>query len=164
VFVTDQIKLEAGLPAALSRLERLAGGGLVRRASDDAYREGLMELLRAGPVGYLTGSWRLAGVRLGPTAVGEGRARLALRWEITGAAGDLFPVLDADIVLTAAGDAATVLTLTGVYRLPDDLPAAGTGAPDMRWCAAQMVHSLLTRLACAINHPSGQAGPGSLVG
>lgn len=163
MFVTDQIGLEAGFAAALSRLEKLVGGGLVRRASNDAYDEGLRDLLRAGPVRYLPGSWRLAGVRLGQLAIGDGRARLPLRWEITRPAGGRFPVLDVDITLTAAGESATVLALTGAYRLPAGLPSAGLGAPEVRWCAARTVHGLLTRLACVITHPSGRTGPGSLV-
>jgi dienelactone hydrolase len=48
-----------------------------------------------------------------------------MRWEATGVTGRLFPALDADITLTAEGDQATAVTLTGVYRSP--LGALGAG-------------------------------------
>jgi len=43
---------------------------------------------------------------------------LPLRWEATGAAGRLFPVLDADLVLTGDGGERSTLALTGAYRPP----------------------------------------------
>jgi len=45
-------------------------------------------------------------------------AGLAVRWEATGPAGGLFPVLDADIRLAPVGAHATVLTIAGAYRPP----------------------------------------------
>jgi len=63
--------------------------------------------------------------------------------------------------LTAAGEDATVLTLTGAYRLPPGL-GAGAGQQAVRQCAAATIHSFLARLACAIAHPAGRAEPGSL--
>jgi hypothetical protein len=41
-----------------------------------------------------------------------------LRWEATGAAGGLFPALDADLILTAEGQDKTLIALTGCYRPP----------------------------------------------
>ena len=159
MFIADQITIEGGFPAVCARLGKLAGGGLLLRASNDAYDEGLAGLLRAGPVRYLPGRG-LSGVRLGELTVHNGCARLPLRWEITGPAGQ-FPALDGDITLTAAGEDATVLTLTGVYRLASGL-AAGAGQQATRQCTATTVHSFLARLACAIAHPAGRAEPGGL--
>jgi hypothetical protein len=163
MFIADQITLETGFPAVCARLERLAGGGLLLRASKDAYGEGITELLRAGPVRYLPGMWDLAEVRLGELAAQDDvAARLPLRWETAGAAGGRFPVLDADITLTAAGEYATVLALTGSYRPPSGLAAAGLDREVVRRCAAGTIRSFLARLACAIAHPAGWAEPGNL--
>jgi hypothetical protein len=158
VFITDQITLAGAFPAMGTRLGKLANSGLLLRASNDAYGEGVTGLMNGGPVRHLPGR-ALAAVRLGEPTRQEGGARLPLRWETTGPAGQ-FPVLDADIILTAAGEQATVLALTGTYRLLPSL-AAGAGQQAVRDCAAATVHSFLARLACAIAHPAGQAEPGS---
>ena len=48
-----------------------------------------------------------------------------MRWKAAGPGGALFPALDADIRLTPAGPAVTVLAVSGTYR-----PPLGTvGAP-----------------------------------
>jgi hypothetical protein len=159
VFIADQITLGSGFPAARARLERLAGGGLLLQAANDAYSEGLAGLLRTGPVRCLPGKG-LAGLRRGELAIEGGRARLAVRWETTGPAGR-FPILDGDLTLTPAGHDATVLALVGAYRLPPGL-AAQASPQALRRCAAAAVGDFLARLACAIAHPAGQAEPDSL--
>lgn len=162
MFIADQVTLETGFPAICARLGTLAGGGLVLRASKDAYGEGITGLLRAGPVRYLPGTGGLAGVRLGELAVQDVCARLPLRWEITGPDGGRFPVLDADITLTVAGKCATVLALTGTYRPPPSLVGAGLDREVVRRCAAETIRGFLARLACAIAHPAGWAERGSM--
>ena len=159
MFIADQITLTGGLPAVCARLEKLAGGGLLLQASNDAYDEGLTGLLQAGPVRCLPGRG-LAGVRLGELTVQNGCGRLPLRWETTGPTGQ-FPVLDADITLTEAAEDATVLALTGAYRLAPGL-AAEADQQAMRQCSTTTIRGFLTRLACAIAHPAGRAEPGGL--
>ena len=109
MFIADQITLEGGFPAVYARLGKLADGGLLLQVSDDAYHQGITGLVHGGPVRHLPGRG-LAGVRLGGLALLTGHdrcARLPLRWETTGPAGR-FPVLDADITVTAAGEDATI--------------------------------------------------------
>jgi hypothetical protein len=162
VFIADQITLGGRFPAVCTRLGQLADSALLLRASDDAYRESVRGLVHGGPVQHLPGRG-VARVRLAELAVlpgQDGCARLPLRWETAGPAGQ-FPVLDADITLTAAGEDATVLALTGTYRLPPCL-ATGAGQQAVQQCAAATIHSFLARLACAIAHPAGQAEPGRL--
>jgi hypothetical protein len=48
--------------------------------------------------------------------------RVAIHWEATGAAGSMFPLLDADISLTPAGGRVTRLALAGAYRPPFGRP------------------------------------------
>jgi len=43
---------------------------------------------------------------------------VGLRWEAAGAAGSLFPVLDATITICPEGEKAVRLALTGSYRSP----------------------------------------------
>ena len=162
VFVADQITLKVGFPAARATLGRLIGGELLRRASEDAYGEGLTRLSRAGPVRPLPGSRGLAQVRRGELAVQDGSARVPLRWETAGSPGERFPVLDADLTLIAAGENTTVLALTGAYRPPPGLTAAGSDPRVVRRCAADTIGGFLALLGSAIRHPAGRAEPAHL--
>jgi len=88
----------------------------------------------------------------------EGCARLWLRWEAIGSNGTLFPALDADLTLSPAGEDATVLTLSGVYRLPEHA-GARLEAGIVRCFAAVTIDGFIARLACALMHPAGSAIP-----
>ena len=155
MFITDHITLAGAFPTTCTRLQQLADGRLLQRASNDAYGEGVRGLVHGGPVRHLP-SRGLARAQLGHLTVLTGHngcARLPLRWETAGPAGQ-FPVLDADITLTAAGDT-SVLALDGTYRRPPG-PTTGAAQEAVRQCAAATIHSFLALLACAIAHPAGQ--------
>jgi hypothetical protein len=83
---------------------------------------------------------------------------IALRWEAIAADGKLSTALDADLMLTPAGDQITVLALAGAYRPPPG-PAAGLDRAIVPRCAAAAIRCLLARTACALVHPAGAAGP-----
>jgi hypothetical protein len=130
MFIGAEVRLGLGFNAAKARLANLACSGLLRRASDDAYRELGSGLARVGPPGMS----KLVTVRFSEIAVHEDFAVAAMRWEATGPGGALFPALDADIRLTQAGQDATVLVVCGVYRPPFGSLGRRTGpggfAPD----------------------------------
>ena len=152
VFITDQITLAGAFPAACTRLRQLADGRLLQRASNEAYGEGVRGLVHGGPVSNLP-SRGLAGVLLGHLTVLTGHngcARLPLRWETAGPAGQ-FPVLDADITLVPDGEQATLVGLDGVYRIP---PGAGLDPVIVQQAAAATMRSFLGRLAGAITDPA----------
>src|SRR5437763_13160760 len=98
MFVRDEVPVEAGFDEARARLARLDRWFL--SASDDVYREEVSGLARVGPLGPAPGMSRLAEIRFQSLTVREDRAGLALRWEVRGPGGRLFPVLDADLTLT----------------------------------------------------------------
>jgi hypothetical protein len=116
MFIGAEVRLGLGFNAAQARLANLARGGLVRHASDDAYRDLGSGLARIGPLGAAPGMSKLVVVRFTDMAVRENPAAGAMRWEATGPGGALFPALDADITLTQVGHDAT--------RGPGRLPAA----------------------------------------
>jgi len=68
----------------------------------------------------------------------------------------LFPVLDADITLTPAGQRSTTLTLTGAYRPP---PGAALDRTVMHQVATATIPAFLHRIAQAIARPARAAGP-----
>ncbi len=86
-------------------------------------------------------------------------ARVALRWEAIAADGELFTALDADLMLTPAGDQITVLALAGGYRRQPGLAGAGPDRVIVCLFAEATIRSFVTRLACALVHPAGAAGP-----
>ena len=118
MFVRAEAQAEISLSLAQARLANLARAGWLLSASQGAYGAGATDLARADPPGPMRGKSRLVNVHFRDLAADRGPAHLALRWEAIGPGGELFPTLDADITLSPAGEHATTLTLTGVYRPP----------------------------------------------
>jgi hypothetical protein len=114
MFVGDEVLLELSFPLVRARLGALAQGGLLMSASNDAYGAEITGLMRVGPAGIT----RLVRVQFRDLLERPNIAGLALRWEVTGPGGALFPVLDADLELVRAGPQTTWLTLNGAYRPP----------------------------------------------
>jgi hypothetical protein len=74
-------------------------------ASREVYENGFARLIRVGPLGDIPGSSQAGpGSSYLDPVYRDGATTLRLRWEATGVTGGLFPVLDADISLTPAGE------------------------------------------------------------
>ena len=135
-------------------MANLARSGRLRRASDDAYRDLDIGLARVGPLGATPGLSRLVAVRFSDLAASPDRAIWAIRWEVTGPGGTLFPALDADITLTPADDgASTMLVLSGVYRPPLGGLGAALDRAIMRGVAQATFRSFTHHIAAAVAHP-----------
>ena len=155
--VGDRVALNVGFHAARTRLKILAKSGMLPRASEVAYGEGITALLElAGPAAGLT---RLADVCLEDPTETDDCAHIALRWEAIAADGKLFTALLADLMLVPAGDQGTALSLTGAYWPPPGRPGAELGQAIVRCCATAVIGSFLDLVACALVHPAGTAGP-----
>jgi len=161
VFVGDRILMDVRLDSARRQLERLAEDGVLLSASEYAYGAGITSLVEAA--GLAAGMSRLVGVRPGDLVETGGCARLWLRWEAIGSDGTVFAALDADLTLSPAGENTTVLTLAGVYRLPEH-PGAGLEPGIVRCFADITIDSFVARLACALMHPAGSAVPAGRAG
>ena len=157
VFVCDEVLLDVGFDAAKAALATLADGGSLAKSSKNAYREGIAELVRVGPLGSKPGLSRLVEVRFLSLVEKPDCAGLAVRWEATGAGGGMFPALDADITVTPTGGQASLLTLAGSYRPP--LGALGTmlDVVILRRVAAATIRAFLNQVADAITHPPASA-------
>jgi hypothetical protein len=155
--VGDRVALNVGFGAARARLRILALDGMLLRAAEVAYGEGITALVQlAGPAAGLT---RLADVCLEDLAETEDCAHIALQWEAIAADGKLFTALDADLMLAPAGDQVTALSLTGAYRPQPGPAGVGLDQASVRCCATVAIGSFLDQLACALVHPAGTAGP-----
>jgi hypothetical protein len=123
MFVEAHLTLPLPLSTALAALDRaMADGGLVAQ-SQKAYDEGIGYLMRVGPRSG-RGIRKQVFVKLLPSRLVNGTTVVPLRWEATGAAGRMFPSLDANLGITAAGDNSSIISMLGRYEPP--LGAMGT--------------------------------------
>jgi hypothetical protein len=152
-----RVAINTGFHAARARLKILARGGMLPRASEVAYGEGITGLVElAGPAAGLA---RLADVFLEDLTETDDCAHIALQWEAIGADGKLFTALLADLMLVPAGDQITALSLAGAYWPPPGRADAGLGQAIMRRCATAVIGSFLDSVACELVHPAGTARP-----
>ena len=155
--VGDHVALNVGFPAARTRLRTLAKGGMLLRAAEVAYGEGITALAElAGPAAGLT---RLADVCLEDLTETDDCAHIALEWEAIATDGKLFTALLADLMLVPAGDQVTALYLAGAYWPPPGRAGARLGHAIVRCCATAVIGSFLDSVACKLVHPAGTAGP-----
>jgi hypothetical protein len=151
MFVRDEVPIDVGFEVARDRLERLDSWFLT--ASDQAYGEGIAGLARIGPRGPTPTMSRLTEIRFQSLATDDHRAGLALRWEARGSGGRLFPVLDADLTLTPAGENTTLLTLAGAYRPPLGSLGAELDRLLLHRVAEATIRNFLERVATALADP-----------
>ena len=162
MFLSDQCMLAVSIGAARARLVNLVYGGWLGGASAAVYRDGIERLLRVGPFDDLPGVSRLVRVQVLDPVDRDDWVTIGIRWEALGVTGGLFPVLDADIGLTAEGEEGTRMTLNGVYRPP--LAALGAGLDRVHKVATATIHSLMTNLARALESTApGADAPGAPV-
>ena len=154
MFIGAEVQLDVGFNAAQARLANLTRGGLLRRACDDAYHDLGAGLARVGPLGAAPGLSRLVAVRFTDMAVHEDFAIVAIRWEATGPGGALFPVLDADLKLTPAGDQATMLAVSGAYRPPLGGLGARLDRVLLHRVAQASIRAFTHQIGAAIAHPA----------
>jgi hypothetical protein len=101
-------------------------------------------------IGPAPGLSKLVRVHVRKLPVTDDSAGLAIRWEAVGQAGALFPVLDADIMVTPTADGASTLALAAVYRPPLGAVGAGLDWTVLRRVATATVRVFLDRVAEAI--------------
>jgi hypothetical protein len=150
MFAAEEVSVGAALDVAVTRLTQVIDRDALHAPSEAAYEEGVAAVLRVGPFGSTRGLSKLVEVRwLDP--IRHGRAiTVPLRWEATGMAGELFPVLDADLVLVPDGADRTTVRLTGSYRPPFGRAGAALDRAIMHRITRATMQSLLASVAAAI--------------
>jgi hypothetical protein len=163
MFIADDLLLPVSFPTACDRLAAWVARGGLRDSSESAFAGGMAELtLRVGPLGDLPGVSKLVAVRFLRPATQMGALTQGLRWEATGRAGGLFPVLDADIRLAAEGTRRTRLSLAGSYRPPLGRVGAALDRVVLGQVANATIGALLHDLAGALDGPDTAADPPAL--
>ena len=147
MFVGDEVLLEIGFKAAQAQVTDLSRSGFLVTAAKDSYGEWITGLTDDWPAGSAPGASRLTGVHIREPPVCEDGAVFALRWEAVGLEGRLFPALDADVTLTAVGDQATLLRLSGAFRMPPGLTGSGLNQEFVRRLAGTTIRGFIKRVA-----------------
>lgn len=156
VFACHRVVLDVSFGTGRARLRLLARDGVLQRACHAACSEGIALTRAAGPAVVLS---QLAAVRQAGLAGTDHCARLAVRWEAQAADGTVFPALDADLMLTPAGEQITLLAVGGTFRLQPGRVGAGLDRAIVHRCAVTAIRSFMARIACALVHPAGAASP-----
>ena len=154
MFVGDEVRLDIGFAVAQERLLRLGDGDALLATSAAAYGPGLT---RVG----VAGASKLVWVHARMLSWTNISAVLALRWEAIGPDGGLFPVLDADLTLTAAG-AGAMLTLAGAYRPPLGPLDQAPDRAILNRVAATTIRNFLLEVAAQLDDhpvPNGAGSP-----
>ena len=161
VFVAAEVTVPVRLEDAVARLRHLINHGVLRSTSQEAYEGGLSAVVRVGPFGPVPGLSRLVRVLFAEPVQRGVMVTVPMRWEATGAAGDLFPLLDADLILTGEEPDQVQVRLNGSYRPP--LGRAGEALDEMvmHRLAAATMKSLMTGLAARLSDPKENSQPGT---
>ncbi len=159
MFVTEETM--TGLPFgwAVARLSSTIESGWLGEVSDHAYAAGLAVLARAGPPGELGGLAHTVQVRVSGPGERKTGVAYALRWETTGPAGGLFPVLDANLSLIRVDAGHARLAIIACYR-----PSPGTRGVQLdRLLLGRMarttLRSLLDSVVREISRPARTSAP-----
>ena len=159
MFAVDEVIIEARCEVAGVRLTHLVDWGALRGVSEAAFLGGLETVIRVGPFGAARGLSKLVRVRvLDPVRRGA-TMTVSLRWEATGLAGELFPVLDADMTLMPEGGDRSRLGLIGSYRPPWGRFGAVLDQTIMSGVAEATIRSLLEGVAAALADPQPGTAP-----
>jgi hypothetical protein len=152
MFVAEELAIGIECPAAQARFENLLHGGWLAEMSEASCDEGITGLLRVGPAGSVPG--KLIRVSLLDPVYRDDAMTVGLRWEAAGTAGALFPVLDANLSISPAGEHTARLALAGSYRPPLGRLGDGLDRAIMHRIAAATMRALLRGVAEALVSPA----------
>jgi hypothetical protein len=171
MFVTQELTAGIGLRQAQARLTNLIHGAWLTETSAAAYDGALTGLLRVGPPGLAAA--KLVRVSLLDPVYRGDVMTVGLRWEATGPAGSLFPVLDANITIspgqhegTSSGKQTTRLALIGSYRPPLGRLGAALDQVALHRVATATIRALLQDVVAGLTspapagHPADDVSPG----
>jgi len=147
----EDLIVDTGVRQAQARFVNLLHGNWLAQASENAYGETVTGLLRVGPAGSV--SAKLVRVSFLDPIYRDDTMSVGLRWEAAGAAGSLFPVLDATITICPEGEKAARLALVGSYRPPLGHLGAALDTAILHRVATATVRTLLHNVADAITRP-----------
>jgi hypothetical protein len=163
MFVQADLELALPFDVAMGALERaVADGGLVAE-SRRAVGEGLAFSVPVGPHGGAGLSMQVV-VRLLAGHLLDGDYLVGLRWEVPGLSRRLFPALDANLALSAAGPGSSRLSVIGSYEPPLGKVGVALDRAGMSRVASATMRSFLREVASQVGALAGDQAdrPGPL--
>jgi hypothetical protein len=159
VFASHEVTIAVEYEVALGRLAHLINWGALHSASEAAYDVAAEMLVRVGPFGAIPGLSKLVRVQvLEPVHRGSSTV-VSLRWMATGVTADLFPALDADLIIKRHGVGRTRLDLLGSYRPPLGHTGEALDRAVLGRLAAATMRSLLENVAAVLVTPPAHIQP-----
>ena len=147
MFFAEETSLPVRFGSARNWLAGLVREGALLTIARQAYENQGGRLARVGPSGGAPRTSRLVEVQLGDLVMHDASAMMPLRWKAAGWSGALFPVLDANLMLSAKGEQASLLRLAGVYRPPLAPVDAGADEAPLNRVASTTIQAFLSGLA-----------------
>lgn len=168
MFVTYDLIIPVTAREAQARFVNLMHGTWLTGASQAAYDGGgHTGLLRVGPAGAIAA--KQVQVTVLEPVYREDAMTAGLRWEATGPAGALFPVLDANVTISPAAAASKPsatqharVTLTGVYRPPLGRAGAALDQVALQQIASATIQTFLRGVTARLTSPGAAAESGVL--
>lgn len=153
MFAAHEVMVAARFEVTAARLTDFLVRGALPDASESAYTRGLVAGLRTAPFGVIQGLSKLARVQSAEPVHRDGVITMPLRWEVTGVAGELFPVLDADLTLAGDGAGQTRIRLDASYRPPFAIGGTALDRTVMSRLAAATIGFLMECVVDAVAEP-----------
>jgi hypothetical protein len=161
MFGAHETAVAAHYADAAARLIRLLTEPAFTTASHAAFASGQETLAQIGPFGPVAGLSKLVRINFLQPREEDNSLSVPLRWEATGPTGGLFPVLDADLILSPQDTAPeasppasrTRLQLLYSYRPPLGRLGAAMDAAVLGKIADATIRSLVDDLAGMLAEP-----------
>jgi hypothetical protein len=150
VFVEAHSPLSLPFTVAHAALDAaLADGGLTEE-SRRAAEEGASFLIRVGPGGSRGFAKQVLVEVLPFDCVGR-KVVVPLRWQPTGAAGRLFPSLEANLTISGADGSSSLVSIVASYQPPLDAVGAGLDRILLSRAARATLAALLREIVTKLN-------------
>ncbi len=154
MFIYATLELPVPVASAIERLDLALASQRLDDLSDEAYEAGLVTLTRVGPFGDVRGLSKAVRLQMLEPRPVEGGVRVQLRWVATGATGQLFPALDADLDITGIDERRCALSINAAYTAPLGAAGANIDRLLLHLAARATIRSLLRGLGHSLSDPS----------
>lgn len=153
MFIHATLELPIPAATAIDRLYPALRHDHFGELSDKAYQAGLVTLARVGPFGDVPGLAKTVRLQLLEPRPVDDVMRVPMRWVATGATGQLFPALDADLDVATVDEQRSELSIHAVYTPPLGAVGAGVNGLLLHRAARATIRALLRGLGRSLTSP-----------
>lgn len=153
MFIHATLELPIPAATAINRLCPALRCDHFGELSDKAYEAGLVTLARVGPFGDVPGLAKTVRLQMLEPHMVDNVMRVPMRWVATGATGQLFPALDADLDIATIDEQRCEISIRAVYTPPLGAVGAGINSMLLHRAARATIRSLLRGLGRSLTSP-----------